>query len=405
MRLIYIAYPTSLTLGSANAIQTYCTLRELRQLAPNTVALVPHWPGSASRFTEVGARHLIRPAIGKLSRLYKTTLLYYAERSVFAAMTAFEVARERQRTNEPLVVYVREALLASWWSAVWGPALGLPVIYEAHDLESWNPSRAKEHWAQPLLNLVDRAALTRSSAVTSLTDDFRRLLVRISWRNHEDVTVIPDAFDQQRFYPGDRGSARQALQLPATAKLLVYAGMTFAYRGLDRLLLAFARLRRDDPSLHLALVGGRPTECEQLAQQATALGIAGAVSFTGQIPQDQVLPYLHAADLLVIPDTVTDVTASPLKLFEYLATGRAVVLPNIPALHEILPATVGYYFRRGDVNDLGTTIQTALHDPDRPHREHAGLQCVLPHTYTARAAHILHVAQQVLAGYAPLARL
>ena len=76
-RICYIAYPTSLTLQSANAIQTWTTLRELRRLRPETLALVPRWLDEVSRFGEVGAVHLPRPAIGKLSRLYRTTLFYY----------------------------------------------------------------------------------------------------------------------------------------------------------------------------------------------------------------------------------------------------------------------------------------------------------------------------------------
>src|SRR5262245_56600703 len=96
-RLCYVACPTSLTLGSANAIQTYTTLRELRRLAPETLALVPRWLAEPTRFAEVGARHLPRPAIGKLSRLYRSTLWYYAERSVFAAMTAAVVLWQQLR--------------------------------------------------------------------------------------------------------------------------------------------------------------------------------------------------------------------------------------------------------------------------------------------------------------------
>ena len=74
---------------------------------------------------------------------------------------------------------------------MWGPLLGLPVIYEAHDLESWNPSRAKERWTQPLLHLLDRVVLTRSAALVSLTEDFRRLLARLGWRNPDDIAIIP----------------------------------------------------------------------------------------------------------------------------------------------------------------------------------------------------------------------
>jgi glycosyltransferase involved in cell wall biosynthesis len=104
--------------------------------------------------------------------------------------------------------------------------------------------------------------------------------------------------------------------------------------------------------------------------------------------------WLQAADVLVIPDTVTDVTASPLKLFEYLAVERAVVLPDIPALREVLPEEVGYYFPRGDGAALAAAVLHALEDPARPRRERAGREAVLPHTYAARAQRILAAARR-----------
>jgi glycosyltransferase involved in cell wall biosynthesis len=403
MRIVYIACPTNLTLRSANAIQTYTTLRELRERAPATLALVPRWPGEPSRFGEVGARHLLRPAVGKLSRLHRSTLWYYAERSIFAAMTAAVVACERLRGSAIDVVYVREVICAGWWAAVWGPLRGLPVIFEAHDLESWNPSRAKERWAQPLLHLLDRVALTRSQAIVSLTDDFRRLLARIDWRTPADVAVIADAFDDRQIAPGDRAAARRQLGLPEDTPLVIYSGMTFAYRKLDLLLDAFAQLRKQLPDAQLVLVGGRPAEIAQLQDQAAALQIDSKVHWAGQLPQEQIAAYLQAADALVIPDTITVVTASPLKLFEYLAAGRAVVLPDIPALAEVLPPTIGYYFKRGDSQALGQALGQALTDPSRPERELAGRAAVAPHTYAARAERILALAEAVLRRYGSIA--
>jgi len=403
MRIAYIACPTSLTLGSANAIQTYTTLRELRRRAPDTLALVPRWLREPSRFGEVGARHLPRPAVGKLSRLYRSTLWYYAERAIFAAMTAAVVAWEWLRGRPVRAVYVREVVCAGWWAALWGPLLGLPVIYEAHDLESWNPSRAKELWAQPLLHLLDRTALTRSTAVVSLTEDFRRLLARLGWRRVEEVVVIPDAFDEQHVAPGDRVAARRALRLDETAPLIVYSGMTFSYRGIDGLLDAFTHVRAALPRARLALVGGRPAEIAQLRAQASTLGLDGAIVWAGQLPHAAITPYLQAADVLVIPDTVTDVTASPLKLFEYLAAERAVALPDIPALAEVLSPAIGYYFRRGDAGARAAALLAALADPQRHERERDGRAAVARHTYAARAAAILALAEAVARKYGSIA--
>ncbi|MFI5183375.1 MAG: glycosyltransferase [Vicinamibacteria bacterium] len=391
-RVCYVACPTSLVLESANAIQTYTTLRELRRLAPSTLALVPRWLRQPSRFGEVGARHLPRPAVGKLSRVYRTTLWYYVERSLFAGMTAWTVLWEWLRGRRIDVVYVREVICAGWWAALWGPLLSVPVIYEAHDLESRNPSRAKERWVQPILVRLDRSALTKSAAVVSLTEDFRRLLETSGWRRPEDVAVIPDAFDEERMVPGDRRDARQRIGLGEDVPLVVYAGMTFSHRGLDRLLEAFSRVREALPTARLALVGGRPKEIAELKAVAAGLPLEGSLLWASQLPQSEMLPFLQAADVLVIPDTVTDVTASPLKLFEYLAVGRAVVLPDIPALQEILPAGVGYYFRRGDVAQMARALRTAMEDPERGRREEAGRRAVQPHTYAARAARILELA-------------
>jgi glycosyltransferase involved in cell wall biosynthesis len=390
--ICYIAYPTSLALQSANALQTFTTLRELRRRRPDTLAFIPRWGREPSRFAEVGAVHLPRPAIGKLSRLHKSTLLYYLEHTAFAFMTAAVIAPRRGLVE---AVYVRQVICAAWWSGVLGPRLGIPVIYEAHDLESRNPSRAREPWAEGLLHLIDRVALTRCSAVVSLTDDFRRLLAAMDWRDPAEVFVVPDAYDAELFAPQDRAAARAALGLPAGAPIIAYAGMTFAHRWLDGLLDAVARLRPRHPGLTLLLVGGREAERAALAEQARRLELGQAVMIVPPRPQAEVVRYLGAADVLAIPDTVTDVTASPLKLFEYLALGQPLVLPAIPALHEIVPASLAHPFARRDLEGLTAALDAALGVAPDTAGSAARRALAAEHTYGRRAERILDVVRAV----------
>ncbi len=401
--IVYLAYPTSLTLQSANALQTYTTLRELRARRADTLAIIPRWGCEPSRFDELGALHLPRPAIGKLSRLHRSTLLYYLEHSLFALMSAAIVAAHRREVE---ALYVRQVICAAWWAGVLGPRLGVPVIYEAHDLESRNPSRAKEPWAVGLLHLIDRVALTRANAVVSLTADFQRVLAQIGWGGPTatPVFVVPDAYDEQLFGRRDRMTARAALGLPAAMPLVAYAGMTFAHRWLDGLLEAAATLRGRYASLSLLLLGGREAEREALRRQAEALGFAvgdgsgsvqpGSCQLLAPRPQAEVARYLAAADVLVIPDTVTDVTASPLKLFEYLALGTPLVLPALPALHEIVPAQLSHPFTRRDLAGLTAALEAALRDTDQS-RATARQELAAAHTYGRRAERILDVVAQV----------
>lgn len=392
--LCYIAYPTSLKLQSANALQTHATLRELRRLHPEMLALIPRMGREPTRFAEVGACHLPRPAIGKLSRLHRSSLWYYLEYSIFAWMCAAAVARQPVEA-----VYVRQNICAAWWSSVFGPRMGIPVIYEAHDLELRNPSRAKEPWAQGFVHLIDRVALTRATAVASLTADFRRYLAGIGWRDPADVHVIPDAYDDTLFVPHERHACRAALHLPTDAAIIAYAGMSFAHRWLDGLLDAAAHMLAQHPHLLLLLVGGRPAERAALQQHAAALGISRHVVLVEPRPQADVVRYLAAADVLVIPDTLTDTTASPLKLFEYLAMGQPLVLPDIPALREIVPPDAGCYFPRRQTAALAHALGVALHhassDPAGVAVRRALAQ---QHTYARRAERILGVVAAVSGG-------
>ncbi|MBA3946467.1 MAG: glycosyltransferase [Herpetosiphonaceae bacterium] len=393
MPLCYIAYPTSLTLQSANAIQTWTTLRELRRLAPSTLALIPRSWRAPSHFTAVGARHLPRPAIGRLSRLHRTTLLYYLEHSLFAWMCLGALLLERLRGRRYGAIYIRQTVCAAWWAGCLGRLYGAPVIYEAHDWESHNPSRAKERWAVGLLHLMDRVALTRSAAVVSLTEHFLRQLRADGWLPRNSA-VIPDAFDALVYQPEDRATARHHLGLDPDVLLVVYAGMTFSYRGLDRLVAAFAAAAL--PNARLIFVGGRPTEIEGLRAQAEQLGLLTQLLLTGPQPQTEVAHYLAAADLLVIPDTVTDVTASPLKLFEYMAMGRPIITVDLPALREVINEQAARFVRRGSITELAAALRELAADPD--HREamgHAARRQAQAWTYTRRAERILAVAATV----------
>ena len=397
-RICYIAYPTSLQLQSANAIQTWTTLRELKRRRPETLALIPRWLAEPSRFEEAGAVHLPRPAIGKLSRLHRTTLVYYLEYSAFAWMCWLYLLLERLRGRQYDVVYVRQIVCAAWFAALLGRTLGMRVVYEAHDWESHNPSRAKEPWATGLLHLLDRAALTHSDAVASLTDHFLRELRLIGWTPRRSA-VIPDAFDATVYRPRDQDEARRRLNLDSHELVIVYAGMTFAHRGLDRLVQAYADA--DLPEARLLLVGGRPKEVAALREQIQVLGLDGRAVLVPPCPPDTVANYLAAADLLVIPDTVTDVTASPLKLFEYMAMARPIVAVDLPALREVVDERAAYFVRRGATPDLTQALQTLAADPER--REEMGraaFEQAAPWTYTARAERVVTLCDEVVAGSA-----
>ena len=331
--LLYVAYPMRLDLGAANAIQTYSTVRELRQMLPGTQLVVPRWLREASAFSDLGALHLPRPAVNKLSRFVPWSGWSYIERTLYAFMLVILLATWRLMGRGYRVLYVRDVVCAAWLLLL-APLHGSRVVYEAHDLEALHPTGAarwpRRFWAAALPRLDD-IALRRSCRLVSLTEAFRKWVVDRGLRRADEIVVIPDAFDPELYHPENMQAARAELGLDVDAFIVGYAGLTFAYRRLDLLVDAFAKIHKMGDNAFLLLVGGRPGEVRELREQARRLGVPPERVVTpGQLPQREAARYLAAADVLVIPDTVTGITASPLKLFEYMAMEKPLVLKDMP---------------------------------------------------------------------------
>ncbi|MEI6043228.1 MAG: glycosyltransferase [Chloroflexota bacterium] len=396
----YLAYPSSLTLKSANAIQTFSTVRELKRLAPKMSVLLPRLPGRKSAFSQVGASHLVRIPFNFFSNFpgIKRFPWSYVERTFFAS-EAISYLLWRRLTGRPCrAIYVRDVICAYWLVKFGRTLLGAKIIYEAHDLEARNPSRNQGKRLSAFLQQVDRTILSRADGVVSLTTAFKDFLSADGWREAKrPSTVIPDAYDSKLYQPLPQAECRKALGLSNEEFIVVYAGLTFAYRGLDRMVEAFDLfLKQSQAEARLCFVGGRPFEVEELRQVVQRAGLGSRVQLIGQTTQEQVNLWLNAASLTVIPDTVTDLTASPLKMFEYAAVGRPVLLPDLPALREILADQEAIYFERGNLTALTAALKWVYANPEQAAAKgKAACRKVEAYTYANRAKAILAFVERV----------
>ena len=393
--LLYVAYPMRLDLGAANAIQTYSTVKALRRALTGTQLVVPRWLREPSAFADLEAIHLPRPAVNKLSRVLPWAGWSYIERTIYAFMLTLLLVAWRLIGRGYRVLYIRDSVCAAWLTIAKG-LHGAKVIYEVHDLEAAHPSKAskwpRRFWLR-LLPWLDRVALTKSDGLVSLTETFRKWVSTRGLRPAREVAVIPDAFDPALYYPQAAAEARRALGLPAGAYIVGYSGLTLAYRRLDLLVEAFALLAQEFPDMLLLIVGGRPQEVAELGALAKRLKIhPGRVIFTGQVKQAVTARYLNASDVLVIPDTVTGMTASPLKLFEYMATGKPIACKDMAALREILDDTSARFFAAEDVEGLAAAIRSLKVRPDEAAElGREALRLSTRYTYEARSRLIAEV--------------
>ena len=148
----------------------------------------------------------------------------------------------------------------------------------------------------------------------------------------ERIVVIPNGINASQFSQApETQAAKAALGLDGNI-VLGFTGFVRDWHGLDKVI---AMIAGDPPesSRHLLVVGDGPAR-PALEAQADALNIRHRVSFTGVIGRDDVARYVAAFDIALQPAVVE--YASPLKLFEYLALGKAIIGPAQPNLMEIL---------------------------------------------------------------------
>jgi glycosyltransferase involved in cell wall biosynthesis len=150
----------------------------------------------------------------------------------------------------------------------------------------------------------------------------------------------------------------------ASPPVVGYAGHLYPWKGVDLLLDALAEM----PGVRAVIVGGHPgeTDLARLRNRADQLGLAARVTFTGMVRPHEVAARLDPADVLVLPNPATAVSArytSPLKLFEYLAMGRPVVASDLPAFREILRhGGNALLFEAGSASALAAAVRTVVED-------------------------------------------
>ena len=145
--------------------------------------------------------------------------------------------------------------------------------------------------------------------------------------------VIPNGVDPKYFHPKVNGDTiRKSLTLK-NEFVVGFVGWMRKWHGIDILIDAIAILENKIPTLRLLLVGDGPAVAE-LKTKSKKLGVAEKIIFIGPVTKNLVPNYIAAMDVAVQPDVTA--YASPIKLFEYLAMGKAIIAPRKQNIVEIL---------------------------------------------------------------------
>ncbi|MCL4243549.1 MAG: glycosyltransferase family 4 protein [Candidatus Dadabacteria bacterium] len=262
---------------------------------------------------------------------------------------------------------------------------GVPVIYDAH--------HPLVTGARPLFRAIkDSPNLVRFSTNTrGLADIYLE-----EGLPPEKLVVAHNGVDIERYakLPA-KDDARRKLGLALDKDIICYAGNIYEGRGIELLVDVSLRL----PAAKFLIVGGRDEDVLRYRRLASEKNASG-IKLTSYVSHDLVPLYLAAADILVMPYTsamtirggtvATDFT-SPIKLFEYMASGRPIVATSLPSVLELLRDGENAVLVAPDSEDaLYEGVSRVLRDGDLAARVASGaLADVRGYTWEERVKKVL----------------
>ena len=182
----------------------------------------------------------------------------------------------------------------------------------------------------------------------------------------EKIVMLHSGFNQNFLgrHPEKAQQWRAKILSNSDEKLVIYAGGLYGFKGVDLLLEVAQQL----PTVKFAIAGGKDSQIQHYQHLIQSMQLEN-VTLLGCLPHTDLSPLLQAADLLAHPHLATREATftSPLKFFEYMASGTPIVASKIVTLQEFTksPASV-VWCDPDDPKEFAQSIQFALdHYPRR----------------------------------------
>lgn len=244
------------------------------------------------------------------------------------SVPAFWRLMDAAKRTAPDILYERYNLF--YMSGVWAKRrLGLPMMLEV------NAPLAEERAVHDGLALKGFArrceqAVWRAADMVLPVSGVLAERLRTAGVAEDRIEVIHNGVDDNFLTPADPSPVRARYGLEGKL-VLGFTGFVRDWHGLDRAVRFLARPGREN--VHLLIAGDGPARAG-LEQLAAELGVGARAIFAGVVQRDAMPVHAAAFDIALQPAAVA--YASPLKLFEYMAQGKAILAPDQANIREIL---------------------------------------------------------------------
>lgn len=234
------------------------------------------------------------------------------------------------------------------------------IIYENHGIHLHSRSKLAHKFYEN--QLIKYSYSKQSKAIIYISE-----ALKDHWSskgvNSRNAIALHDGFGLDEFSKiHDQKNLKKELGLSVERKMVLYTGKVTPEREIENLI----ELAKRNTGADFYIAGsGNSSYRQKLEYQASKDSISN-IYFLGLIPHKEIHKYIFAADLLLAlwSDQVKTINhCSPLKLFEYLASGRPIVCHDYPSIREVVEDQKHLYLvKPGDMELLQAKVQDVLND-------------------------------------------
>jgi glycosyltransferase involved in cell wall biosynthesis len=287
-------------------------------------------------------------------------------RTVALSARSIAVLRERRKTATRCYVRHRWSILAVLIAA---RLLGYRVVTQVDDVQYGRGYERDIFFLNDYGKRLTTLLMGRlAHGIVAVTSQIRDLLVDQFHVPAERIAVLPNGVDTDRIKPLERHAAIRHAGLDPSRQYLVFCGNFGPWVDFELLLESFARVVGERPDTRLLLIGDGARR-EPVERLIDGLSLRGAVITTGFVDDRALVANLIGAAIVALaahrPAYMARIGASPTKLAEYFAAGRAVVARDVPGLREAIEESGAGILVPGDPQEMARAISALLDDPAR----------------------------------------
>jgi glycosyltransferase involved in cell wall biosynthesis len=317
-------------------------------------------------------------------------------RNVLYNLTLYERLRDKPAAWKIDFIYERYALfcnaglrLAREW--------GVPHLLEVNAPLAEEQEKMRGLEMKDLARAAERYIYQNTDRVLVVSENLKQFVASCGVPQAR-IHVLPNAVDAERFSAAATSTKIRGRYQLEGKHVIGFVGSLKPWHGTDTLVAAFAQLQRTAPHAHLLIVGEGPAR-NDLEQAARGLQLNGAITFTGNVPHEEIPHYVAAMDVTVAPYVPSEhFYFSPIKIFEYMVMAKPVVAGKIGQVEEIIrEGENGVLFEPGNIAQLTAALAHLANDPELRRRlgESARAWVYEERTWKNNARKVTELAEEV----------